>query len=129
MNPTPLPEEIEAGQKAYQRILAFQRYSANWTPLNFVFCVFFVGLGTYSSIQHGNYWPAAVFAGLVLISIIQYQNQKRQRELDLAYLALLKRVYGESVYEEIRKAPRSAYYYIFQKRYWPDRRAVSVALP
>lgn len=70
-----------------------------------------------------------MLAVVLLISAAQYLQQRRQKKLDLAYLALLKRVYGESVYAEVQKPPRSVYYYVFQKRYWPDRRPVSVALP
>ena len=122
--------EREEGQKAYQRIKAFARNK--WSPVAFGFILFVVGNGIWEQYKRGGLTPA-ITGGLVWIALLglgiwQYQREKRKNREDLIFLQTLKAKYGEDVYAEIQKEPHSLYYYLAQKRYFPDNRQV-VKLP
>ncbi len=120
----PFPEEIEAGQKAYQRILAFERARKPIIPGGVAWLLPI--LAWYTS----NWWGVAFWVTVILAIIWERERETRTIKQDGEFLARLEWLYGPAIYKEIKKEPRSLYYYLFQKRYWPEgRRPVAIALP
>jgi hypothetical protein len=127
---TPSAKELADGQKACERLEAFQRTRSPGDLLTFLFL--FGGMGTWSAFERGG-WKAALGTGAVWLVIMtvgsyQFKKQKKQAEEDFTFLANLKSRYGDNVYLEIQKCPHSFFYRIFQKRFPPFNRQ-SVKLP
>jgi len=124
-------EELTSGQKAYQRMKAFER---NKRPaIDWVFIMIFMGFGAWQGIKTGPSGAPLVSLGLFWFGLIaagvwQYQMQKKQNQKDLIFLEALKDKYGRAVYSDIQKEPRSLFYYVVQKRYPPFNRQ-SISLP
>jgi hypothetical protein len=123
---TPSVNELSDGQRACERLEAFQRQK----PIqSLVFALACFGFGIWHGFERGG-WKVGVGGGIfwsivTTISIYQLHNQKRQATKDIAFLADLKSKYGDSVYSEIQKCPHSLFYRLFQKRFPPfNRRAV-----
>jgi hypothetical protein len=126
MNPS--QEEIEAGQKGYQRIKSFSRYKA--TPRTWVLLTLFVGFLDYSSFHDGNRISAIFWTLYLMAAGFQHWRRKVRCEKDYKFLEQLKIKYGPKIYAEIEKEPDSLFYRAFQKLYWPDsRRKISFSLP
>jgi len=127
---TPSANELAAGQKAYERLEAFQRYRSPGDLLSFL--VIIIGFSVWNAFERGGwqpaFWTGLVWAAISAVSIYQYQTKKRQVGEDSVFLANLKTRYGATVYADIQKRPHSFAYYIFQKRFPPFNRK-TVKLP
>jgi hypothetical protein len=126
MNPS--HEEIEAGQKSYQRLKSFNRYKA--TVSTWVIITLFVGFLDYSSFHDGHRISAIFWTLYLLAAGFQHWRRKVRCDKDYESLEQLKLKYGRGVYTQIEKEPDSLFYKVFQKLYWPDsRRKISFSLP
>lgn len=123
----PSTEEIEAGQKAYQRIKAFVRYKT--TARTWVVILIWSGFFEYAAIRNGDLGVGLLWGILVGASFWQWQRQKDRYQKDYQFLRELKTKYGSEVYVEIKKEPSSLYYRVFQKSYPPGRNRGPVLLP
>jgi hypothetical protein len=122
------PEELEAGQKGYQRIKAFNRYKT--TPRTWIVLILFVGFLDYDSFHNGHPIAGVFWTLYLAVAGFQHWRRKIRCSKDYKFLEQLKLKYGSEVYSEIKKEPASLFYKIFQKLYWPDgRRKISVSLP
>jgi hypothetical protein len=127
---TPSAKELTAGQKACERIEAFQRMRSPGDLLTFL-CLL-GGMGIWSAFERDG-WKAELGTGavwLVITAVGTYQlkKQKERAEEDFAFLTNLKARYGDNVYSKIQECPHSLFYCIFQKRFPPFNRH-SVKLP
>jgi hypothetical protein len=127
---TPSAKELADGQKACERLEAFQRTRGPGDLLIFLCLV--AGTGIWGAFERDG-WKAALVTGAVWLvitaaGIYQFKKQKKRAEKDHTFLANLKAKYGDSVYSEIQKCPHSLFYCIFQKRFPPFSRQ-SVKLP
>ena len=126
---TPSANELAAGQKAYERVEAFQRYRSPGDLLSFL--VIIIGFSVWNAFERGG-WQPACWTGLAwtvisAVSIYQFQAKKRQAGEDSVFLANLKATYGETVYADIQRRPHSLAYTLFQRRFPPfNRKAVKL---
>jgi len=115
----PSEHEIAAARKAYQRIRVFSRQPSS---LFFIVCLLIIGIADINDWAHHHGKPpytVLVFAALLIISqIIQRVRYRR----DSALLNQFTATYGEEGRRLAREAPRSCFYYIFQKQYPPVTR-------
>ena len=126
---TPSANELAAGQKAYERMEAFQRYRSPGDLLSFL--VIIIGFSVWNAFERGGwqqaFWTGMVWAAISAVSIYQFRAKKRQAGEDSVFLATLKARYGATVYADIQKLPHSLAYYVFQKRFPPfNRKAVKL---
>jgi hypothetical protein len=123
---TPSAEELADGQKACERLEAFQR---SCHPL---FLIVISGVGIWNAFARGG-WKAALgmavlWAMIMAVGIYQFLRLKKQAREAAIFLKSLKARYGEQVYSDIQKCPHSLSYHIFQRRFPPFNRQ-SVKLP
>ena len=94
---TPSHGEIIAGQKAYQRMRAYQRYKP--TSSSAVVAFLILAVTTYNAIRMGEYSGLIFWMILILATYWQAQRQKARYQKDYEFLKELKTKYGIKVYE------------------------------
>jgi len=127
------PEEISAGQKAYQGLKAYERFKTSqqsklavfFNVLTVLFVIFQIMAGIYCR----QYWKAALAAVLIPTVVWGLCSLENTKKKNFELLKQLKAKYGPEIYEAITKEPDSIQYKLFQKSYPPERRAPSVELP
>jgi hypothetical protein len=127
----PSAEEILAGQRAYHRMRTSERKQFNAST--WVFFILLACIGVFLGIRDGSpmagIGSALIWLALLGIAAWDQRRRKLMRERDQEFLDQFRAKYGPYIYREIQKEPSSLYYYLFQKRYFPNQRHGSDLLP
>jgi hypothetical protein len=127
------PEEISAGQKAYQGLRAYQRFKTSQQSKLSVFLNVVTGLFLFVEIlaygYAGKYWIVATAVISLVLILRALRSMKETNRKNFELLKRLKAKYGPEIYDAIAKEPDSIQYRLFQKSYPPERQPPSVELP
>jgi drug/metabolite transporter superfamily protein YnfA len=131
MNPS--PEDISAGQKAYQGLRAYQRFRTSQQSKLAVFfnvlTVLIIFMQILTFFHFGNYWMAMGGAAVLVSLPWGWHTIENTKRKNFELIKQLKAKYGPEIYDEIKKEPDSIPYKLFQKSYPRDRQAPPVELP
>jgi hypothetical protein len=123
----PSPEEISAGQKAYQRLRVFQSTTSSRGGFICVGIVF--AALVCASLYFGDIKQTATLALVVGALIYSHRKQAEVARIDFEYLGQLKTKYGPAVYDVIRIEPTSLFYRLTQKFNFSSKDRELVELP